>query len=350
MTSDRPTPATSGHRDDSAPSRISRRTVLGGAVAATLLAGSGGAAVVATSAADTGTPAVHRAQTPRRGQRLFTEDSPWNTPIPDRPRLDRRNAAIQREVLRDTAFVVNTILYEFGIPFYTATPATPRVRLSGRGAIAGRVPLDPAWRTNTGADAKMNILDPAAGLVYELQEFDVARRTVYWMVVRDYRRGRGDSAPSGGRHGPTGSGLTQAGGVIRLEEIREGRIDHALSFITSDPAAGRFRYPATHTDGSNTNAGAIEQGMRIQLDPALDLDRLGLERAEQAIGRALQVYGAYCTDTGRGNNMALGFYAERPTSTTADPYPAAGLRGDWAQLRAIPRSAYRVLAASVTRP
>lgn len=281
--------------------------------------------------------------------RLFSAASPWNTPIPADPAIDPRSAAIQREVLRSTRLVVNAAIYAYGIPFYTATASTPLVRLKGRGAVDDPVPLDPSWKPNAGGDRKLNVIDPARGLVYELQGYEPAKRSVYWMVVRDIDGSLADGAPSDGRTGPTGSGLTQAGGVIRVDEIRQGRIDHALSFITSRPST-RFRYPATHTDGENRSAGAIDEGMRVQLDPDLDLDGLKLGKAEYAVARALQVYGAFCTDNGQGNNMAMGFYAEKPTAATGDPYAAAGLTEDWAQLRRIPRSAYRVLAASVTQP
>lgn len=282
------------------------------------------------------------------GSRLFAADSPWNTPIPADPAIDPNSGAIGREVLQSTRLVVNTAIYAYGIPFYTATSSTPMVRLTGRGALPEDIPLDAAWRPNEGGDHKMNVLDPKRGLVYELQGFDPAARSVYWAVVRDIVNGTGDGRSSRGRKGPTGSGMTQAGGVIRIAEVSSGRIDHALSFITANPADG-FRYPATHGDGKNRSAGAIEEGMRIQLDPALDLATLGLSKAERAIARALQVYGAYCTDSGAGNNMAMGFYAEKPTTAAADPYRAAGLTEDWAQLRNIPRTALRVLAGSVTR-
>ena len=285
----------------------------------------------------------------RPGSRLFAADSPWNQRIPEDPAIDRNSSAIGREVLRSTRLVVNAAIYAYGIPFYTATSSTPMVHLTGRGALADPIPLDPSWKPNTGGDRKLNVLDPDRGLVYELQGYQPAKRSVYWAVVRDIVGGSGDGRTSRGRRGPTGSGMSQAGGVIRIAEIRSGSIDHALSFITANPADG-FRYPATHGDGSNRSAGAIEEGMRVQLDPALDLDGLGLGKAERAIARALQMYGAFCTDTGAGNNMAMGFYAEKPTAVTGDPYRAAGLDQDWAQLKRIPRSALRVIAASVTRP
>ncbi len=283
--------------------------------------------------------------------RPFAGDSAWNTPIPADARLDPQSSAIRRAVLANPSLVMNVETYSFGIPFYTATPSTPRVRLHGRADHGQRVPIDPAWRPNTGGDHKMNVIDPVSKRIYELQGYDAATRSAYWMVVRNYAKSHGDGRSSGGRRGPTGAGISQAAGTIRIADIRRGRIDHALAFVTSAPLKGRYRYPATSTDGTSRKRLGVEEGMRVQLDPKLDLDSLqGLSKAERMIARALQRYGAFCVDNGGGNNQALGFYAEQPTPATGDPYAAVGLRGDWVQLPNIPRSALRVVAESVTVP
>ena len=282
--------------------------------------------------------------------RLFAASSPWNRAIPAGAALDPQSTRISRSVLTNPSLVVNLAIYAYGIPFYTATSSTPRVVLRGRGSTGAKIPLDPSWAPNVGGDRKMNVIDPATRSVFELQYYDRAARSAYWMVQRNIATGSGDGTASNGRTGPTGSGMSQAGGVIRISELKSGRIDHALSFITSAPVASRHRYPATSTDGTSRASVGMEEGMRIQLDPGLNLGSLHLSKAESAIARAMQVYGAYCVDNGGGNNQAMGFYAEQPTKATGDPYASVGLTGDWAQLRGIPRSAYRVLAASVTRP
>lgn len=278
--------------------------------------------------------------------RLFSADSPWNTTIPGNAATDPGSAKLVSAVLANPSLVMNLNLYAYGIPFYTATASTPRITLGGRNPL-GAVPVDPSWRPNEGADHKMNVIDPNTHTVYELQGYDPGKRTIYWAVKKDYATSLGDGYPKDGLAGPTGSGLTQAGGVIRMSEIASGRIDHALSFITSKPV-NRFRYPASHSDGTATGTG-LEEGMRIRLDPTLDLDRIpGITPGEKAIARALQLYGAYCTDNGGGNNQAMGFYVETPKPADANPYPAAGFGQDWAQLPHVPRNRLSVLAESAT--
>lgn len=278
--------------------------------------------------------------------RLFSSSSPWNTPIAAGVASDPDSSQIVDRVLDNPSLVMNLNMYAFGIPFYTAGPSTPRIGLGGNSPV-GPVPLEPQWRPNDGADHKMNVIDPTTRTVYELQGFDPAQRSVTWAVKKDYTSSLGDGYPQDGMAGPTGSGLTQSGGVVRLAEIASGRIDHALSFITSRPV-NRYRYPASHSDGNATGIG-LEEGMRIQLDPTLDLDSIaGITPGEKTIARALQRYGAYCTDTGGGNNQAMGFYVEKPKAGDKDPYPSAGFAQDWAQLPHIPRDRLRVLSTSAT--
>lgn len=282
--------------------------------------------------------------------RPFTARSPWNSPLPADPAIDPASSAIASRVLANPSLVVNLDLYAFGIPFYTATASTPRVLLGGRGPQTS-VPIDASWTPNTGGDHKMNVIDPSTHTIYELQGYAPATRSVYWYVKHDYVTGLGDGYPTNGEgRGPTGSGLTQAGGIIRIADIKAGSIDHALSFLTSSPVAKLFRYPASSTDGTYGGSDGVQEGMRIQLDPSVHVDSIpGITPGEKMIAKALQKYGAYCVDNGGGNNQAMGFYAEKPIAGQADPYPAVGFTQDWPQLPHIPRDKLRVVAASVTQ-
>jgi hypothetical protein len=293
-------------------------------------------------------PVLHAVDRSRYGapDRLFAPDSPWNTPIERDAVVDPDSDRIVAKVLNAPDLLVNLDLISFGQPFFTADASTPRVVLGGRNPI-GAIPIDPAWAPNPGADAKMNVIDPTTHSVYELQGYDRAARTVYWAVRHDYRTSLADGYPEDGLAGPTGSGMSQAAGTIRAADLEAGSIDHALSFISSEPVRG-FRYPASHSDGTGSGIG-IQEGMRVQLDPSIDVDAIkGMSRGERMIARALQRYGAFCTDTGRRNNQAMGFYVERPTPSTQHAYDAAGLTEDWQVLDKLPRGSLRVLGPSAT--
>jgi hypothetical protein len=283
-------------------------------------------------------------------ENLFAANSPWNTPISSNAAVDPQSSAISSKVLNNPSLVVNLDLISFGQPFFTATASTPRVTLGGRGggSALGTVPLDPSWNSNAGADSKMNIVDPSTHTVFELQGFNAASKSVYWAVKHDYTTALGDGYPTNGeRKGPTGSAMSQAAGTIRASDLKAGVIDHALSFISSMPVAG-FRYPASQSDGRGTGVG-IQEGMRIQLDPSVDVNAIsGLTSGEKMVMKALQQYGAYCSDTGQGNNQAMGLYVEKPSSSTQSIFDSAGLTRDWQVLSKIPRDKLRVLAESAT--
>jgi hypothetical protein len=110
-------------------------------------------------------------------------------------------------------------------------------------------------------------------------------------------------------HGPRACGFPLSAGLIRLEEVEAGRIDHALVVAYPHIRGGCYTSPASTAqvpNGEVTTTRGIPCGGRIQLDPALDLDALGLDPTTKIIARALQEYGAYVGDY----SGAMSLYAE----------------------------------------
>ena len=116
--------------------------------------------------------------------------------------------------------------------------------------------------------------------------------------------GWGANCPPG-RHciGAVAAGFAMLGGSVRPEEIAQGHIDHALALLTPATKSGYIACPATNTDGKSSNANAIPEGARVQLDPAFNVDPQSWTAWEKTIAHALQTYGAYVVDT--GGAMAL---------------------------------------------
>ena len=113
-------------------------------------------------------------------------------------------------------------------------------------------------------------------------------------------------------------------GLIRPEEIEAGVIPHALVFACNYPKAGTKVYPpAATTDGKSSDTWAIPEGARIQLDPTLDLDSLGLDRNAMIIAKCMQDYGIFLVDCSDG----LVLYAENPMGRETDPWSALGFGG-----------------------
>jgi hypothetical protein len=281
--------------------------------------------------------------------RPFSLQSPLNVPIGPSPRLDPASDAMIGG-LADSGSSAVADLYEFGFGVYDADASTPRHTVSCRmpwGVCpfdGKKVPLSAEMVPPRGSDGQIAVIDWATRTVWEMWQYDWrdGAPITSWGGYTSLD-GAGFTRPPDGAGGSRGSGFSVLAGVVRLHEIEQGNIPHALEFSTSKCQEGVVRPPAHTTDGRYVGSDAIPEGARVQLDPALDLDAVpGITPAEKTIGRALQIYGAFAVDCG-GSPMAIGFEMPGPGETNS--YPAAGLTHDYFELSHIPVDSLRVLAA-----
>jgi hypothetical protein len=106
---------------------------------------------------------------------------------------------------------------------------------------------------------------------------------------------------------------------MTIDELRRGRIDHALALALPFPRAGVYAWPAQRSDGTDPSPRAIPEGARLRIDPRLDLARLELPRQTRMMAEAAQRYGMIVRDR---TGHAIAFYGEDPAPTGNDPYPA----------------------------
>ena len=88
------------------------------------------------------------------------------------------------------------------------------------------------------------------------------------------------------------AGLAILPGLVRYDEARRGRINHALR-VTVRATNGHV-WPASHTAGNR--AGALPMGARLRLKASKDLS--SYPSYIRAIFRAMQTYGLIVTDNG----------------------------------------------------
>ena len=128
--------------------------------------------------------------------------------------------------------------------------------------------------------------------------------------------------------------------MIRVSELKAGRIDHALALALPTTAAGTFTWPAQRTDGRTTGPSAIPEGTRFRNDPKVDVTGLDLPPAGLAIALAAERYGMIVRD-GASN---VTFYAVDPSPSGTTPYgrlfggryPSEVLRGfPWDRLQVV---------------
>jgi hypothetical protein len=256
----------------------------------------------------------------------YDPDFAFKQRIPRGAALDARSAAIARQLAQNHRSG-KVFLENRGVPpVYVAHRSDPFYEVEIGGSVE-RFRVPPGAQPGDGADHPLVILDPRHpdfGPRTELRLFgadvDHAGRTLsargagLFHYNNDGRALNPDGSPSislpfAGQG--TGSGLSILAGLIRPAEVRAGRIRHALRISYSAPDfTDRFRAPAVKTDqpkdtATRNPATAMDMGMRLQLDPAVECDRRTVPgkgdrsretRFLRVICRALQEYGMIVAD------------------------------------------------------
>lgn len=275
----------------------------------------------------------------------FEASSLWRQPIGDSPEVDPRSAEMISGVQPATKRALYANLIEFGIPIYSANADTPThsVRCTEKSygvcPFAGwPVPIPDGAYANSGSDGVLVTVDEGAGVIYEFwrAKKDGDTWSTSFSAVNSLRG-------SGWGGAATGSGASRLAGVIRLQEIAAGNIPHALA-LQSNNACPTFRAPALKSDGYSDRADCLPEGAKLQLDPSVDLKKLGLSKGALAVATAMQRYGGYVMDVA-GTPLSVSFELDTHAAprTLGQTYTDAGFRWDYDAMEHIPWEKLRVL-------
>jgi hypothetical protein len=249
--------------------------------------------------------------------RPYADDSPFNHRLPRRPQLDPRSDAIVRRVTgwgepAELRAGVAGTRGDWQHPTYYPDGNDPEFEVHcteswGRCEVEGmRVRIPDAAQPAAGDDGHLTVVDQKSGWEYD-----------FWQVRRKPRGGGRLVISWGGRTRIDGDGLGSdanaahygsLAGIIRAEEMRRGRIDHAL-FMLVRCDSGRKVYPARGLGlACERSAGAPSQGTRFQLDlsPA-EIAGLPGPEWKKTILRAMAEYGLYVGDTTGGTPWNIWF-------------------------------------------
>jgi hypothetical protein len=282
----------------------------------------------------------------------FSSTSVWNAPLSAGAPLDPDSAVLVTDLQRQVATYgpwINTTQYS--VPIYKVPSTQPRVRVT----------LDkynPALQQAFEAVPLPETAKPAAGWDKHLVVWQIATDTMweFWALSRKtdgWHAGWGAKIVRASQSigvlpsplGATATGLPLAGGLMRPFELSDRVIPHALALGLPNVRSSVFTWPATRTDG--TFAASIPAGTRFRLPASLDVNALGLAPALKAMAVAAQRYGIVVRDT----SGAVSFYAEDPTQTGRNPYPALFGTGWMDQaLAAFPWSRLQVVAPPSPTP
>lgn len=284
----------------------------------------------------------------------FAPTSFWNAPLTSRAPLDPVSESLVADLGRQVAQYgpwINSVRYS--TPVYRVGSSQKRVRVTLdqdswrlRQALES-VPIPAGAEPGVGTQGHMVVWQPATDTMWEL--WKASLQADGWHARWGGRMERVSRNPGHfyeRNWGATATGLPLLGGLVTLDEMRRGRIDHALALAVPRVRSSVFSWPAQRTDGQVDGPAAIPHGTRFRLDPKLDLSKLGLPRVTRMLAEAAQRYGVVLRDKAD----AVTFYAEDPARYgIGDPYPSLydsmspsqiTRRFPWAHLQALhPRRA-----------
>jgi hypothetical protein len=236
---------------------------------------------------------------------VFPSSSHWNLPV-DRLPVHPRSDAIVRSIGADRTMHADfgSGLWEggpIGIPFTTVGKRTKRVPVSFEYASEsdrGRYPIPPnvPIEGGRGADGDRHVIvvDRTRCRLYEL--FAAYPRDGRWSAgsgaIWNLRSNR--LRPRGWTSADA-AGLPILPGLARYDEVKRGRIDHALRF-TADRTRRAFVYPARHFASDLTEPELPAMGQRLRLRRGYDVSRF--PRQARIVLRALKRYGMILADNG----------------------------------------------------
>lgn len=288
--------------------------------------------------------------------RPYLDTGFWNTPIGDTPSYDPHSDEMVATIGLDSGGRIYSTTDDYSFTVYFIDQTTPRWDIpctrykctivtpekTYRTELLTGVPIPPGARPAGGSDGSMIVIDKTTSAEYNL--WGVKRTKDGWKVSNgSVYNILWDGTPE--QYGSRGSGLPYFAGLIRPWEIRQGHIDHVISFAYPFPARERCVFPATKTDGDSVMTYTIPEGAQLQLDPSLteqDFDAMGLDRAGKIIARALQKYGMVLVDASGRSKIHVENLADNPFAT--DQWSDPDLEVTDTTIANIPYTAFRVLA------
>ncbi|MEQ9507213.1 MAG: hypothetical protein RLO80_13200 [Hyphomonas sp.] len=250
--------------------------------------------------------------------RPFSDDSPWNTRIAANPAIDPNSDVLIADVGAGGALYINMPEWSVMVKYFDSALA-PKTRMRslypgqhGAGFEPGaQIPMpEDALPPETPASESyyFTMVDPVRNLAWDIRQLAKTPEGAWISGFGEVVDLNGTGVPKPWMQAERGelsagvrpSGIPLMAGLIRVDEVKAGRIDHALAFAYPQVRTGKFLPPASLALEAG---GATEErlvglpvGARIQLDPDFDIDNTKLSPGAKVVARALQDYGAILVD------------------------------------------------------
>jgi hypothetical protein len=245
---------------------------------------------------------------PRAKQcRIFPKNNAWNQ------RVDKLPTASNSAPIIRTIGVDDTMHADFGsgryqgrpigIPYTTVGRHQKRVRVkfqyaseSDRGKYP--IPRDAPIEGGRSADGDRHVIvvDRSRCKLYELFAAFPQNGGASWRAGSGAVWNlRSNKLRPAGWTSADAAGLPILPGLARYDEVKRGKIDHALRFTVSRTRRA-YVYPARHFASDLTDPDLPPMGLRVRLKPGFDVSRF--PRQSRVVLRALKRYGMILADNG----------------------------------------------------
>lgn len=253
---------------------------------------------------------------------LYSSDSPFNQPIPDDAALDEFSDERIDRLVEEAASGTVVSVRTWTVAAYVTDESTPRydVQITACWSpyrVFHNVPIPDGALPDPVGDGQMAILALDEGYEYDFWQME-QNSDGTWQAAWANRIALDSDGIYPNGMSARGSGFALLNGLVWPVELETSEINHALIVTVPIAADGGPVLPATESDGHNNHRFTLAEGVRLQLDPDLNLDSLGLEPWQRTIAEALQKYGAFVADNG---SDVLEFEVMNPISWTNWVYP-----------------------------
>jgi len=264
----------------------------------------------------------------------FSSKSCWNAVLPD-------NAPISPNSTRFVQGLINQVkqygpwinVEQYSVPVYTVPQNQPTVTVTleqpnSPGCVNDlrtdfqAVPIPPGAVAANGTDMHMAIWQPSTDTMWEFWAMEKNNSTGNWESKWGGKMNNVTSNPGFytapcTTWGATATSLALVGGLVLIDEIKSGVIEHALPLALVDTEDATFVIPAERGDGWSKSPNAIPEGTRFRLPADLDIPSLKLQPFGELLAYAMQKYGGLVRDTA---GAIVWSYCEPPAPGQPNPY------------------------------
>lgn len=270
------------------------------------------------------------------------DQSAWNQDVSGAP-VDPNSAAYLAHINANGGDMLHPDFGSpraYGFPYAVVGRRAKRTRVRftaygeesdhGRYRTPPRAPVEGGRRSD--GDRHVLVVDRARCRLYELYRAFFRRKPRrHWNagsgVIWNLRSAR---LRTDGYTSADAAGLPIFPGLVRYDEARRGRVDHAIR-VTVESTQDAWIHPASHCAGDTSSPDAPPMGLRLRLRAGYDLG--GFTGPARAIAEAMKRYGLIVADN--GSNWYFSGSSDRR-------WPDRNLD----QLKSIPGAAFEVVRSA----